>query len=190
MILSAIARGIRGARSLWSAVKKPVPRGIKSVVKAAGGAAATVGSYAAADLIAQKIGNAGNPVADYAGMLKAGLPALRGVGGGGLPAIAGGALGAGLPDVLDASLLRTFYRAPRGYVIVKDPSSGQPFAVRKDIARRNKLWRPARKPPISAGDWHQFQTAKAVEKKLRKIAGPALRRHAQGRTPAKHKKGR
>ncbi len=71
-----------------------------------------------------------------------------------------------LPEMLDAAALRTYYRAPRGFVIVRDPATGQVAVVRKDVAIRARLWHPARKPPISAGDWHRYQTARSVEKKL------------------------
>lgn len=76
---------------------------------------------------------------------------------------------------LDDAYLRTYYRAPKGYVIIRD-ASGRPFAVNKQMARSFGLWRPAKKPPISVGDWQKFKAAERVEKKLRKIAGPALRK--------------
>lgn len=89
---------------------------------------------------------------------------------------------------LDDSYLKAYYRAPRGYVIVRD-ANGRPFAVNKQIARSFGLVRPKKKPPISVGDWSAFQKARKVEKKLRKIAGPALRKYGS-RAPAKTKKGR
>lgn len=76
---------------------------------------------------------------------------------------------------LDDAYLRQYVRAPRGYVVVRD-ANGKPFAVLKKIAQQAGIWRPSRKPPISAGDWNKFKTAERVEKKLMKIAGPALRK--------------
>lgn len=76
---------------------------------------------------------------------------------------------------LDDAYLKTYYRAPRGYVIVKD-ASGRPFAVNKAIAKSFGLWRPAAKPPISATDWKHYKRNQVIEKRLRKIAAPALRK--------------
>lgn len=117
--------------------------------------------------------------------------ALSGAGGGApalpVPYAGGTAVGSAyagggmLPEVLDPASLRTYYRAPKGFVIVRDRATGQIAVVRKDVARRAHLWTPARKPPISAGDWHRYQTARSVEKKLLKIARHALRRHGGNR---------
>ena len=85
---------------------------------------------------------------------------------------------------LDDAYLQIYYRAPRGYVVVRDPQ-GRPFAILKSAARYFGLWHPHAKPPISVRDWHSFQAARKVEKKLRKIAGPALRKHGTNFT---HKK--
>ena len=90
---------------------------------------------------------------------------------------------------LDDAYLKTYYRAPKGYVVLKD-SSGRPFAVNKTIARQMGLWKPAAKPPISATDYKHFKRNKTIEKKLRKIAGPALRRHTTRASASTAKKGR
>lgn len=79
------------------------------------------------------------------------------------------------PYAYDDSYLRITYRAPRGYVVVKDPQ-GRRYCMAKPVARSVGLWRASRKPPISAGDWHRYQTARTVEKKLVKIARHALHR--------------
>jgi hypothetical protein len=83
------------------------------------------------------------------------------------------------PYAYDDSYLRIQYRAPRGYVVVKDPQ-GRRYAMAKPVARSIGMWHASRKPPISAGDWHKYQTAQVVEKKLRKLAGKALRKHSRG----------
>lgn len=62
--------------------------------------------------------------------------------------------------------------APPGFVIVTAPS-GQKFAVEKEFAKRNKLWKPRKKPPISAGDWQKLKTANRVKNKAKKIAETA-----------------
>jgi hypothetical protein len=80
---------------------------------------------------------------------------------------------------LDDAYLKVSYRAPKGYVVVRDPK-GKPYCLLKSAAKFFGLWHPARKPPISAGDWHKYQTAHAVVKKLRKIAS-----HGLAKKPAK-----
>lgn len=80
---------------------------------------------------------------------------------------------------LDDAYLKPCVRAPRGYVVLRD-AEGKPFAVNKMIARQFKLWKPKAKPIISVRDWHSYQRAQRVEKKLRKIASKALRH--RGRT--------
>jgi hypothetical protein len=47
----------------------------------------------------------------------------------------------------------------------------------KMVAQKIGAWKPAKKPPISAGEWHQYQTARHVEKKLIKIARHAIHKH-------------
>ena len=87
------------------------------------------------------------------------------------------------PYAYDDSYLRLTYRAPRGYVVVRDPQ-GRRYCMAKQIARSMGLWSAGRKPPISAGDWHRYQTAQTVEKKLRKLASHALRHHRSPRHAA------
>lgn len=85
---------------------------------------------------------------------------------------------------LDDAYLKISYRAPRGYVVVRDPS-GKPYCLLKQAAKFFGLWTAPRKPPISAGDWHQYQTAHRVVKKLRKIANTGL-----AKKPAKAMQGK
>jgi sugar (pentulose or hexulose) kinase len=193
MIFSALAKGFKAGRSAWMSVKKPMPKlgpTLSSIVKKAGSAAGIVGTYAAADVVAGQLSSGLFPSGG-------GLPGLNIGAGSGAGALAtlqrpGAGIQSVMPDVLDPSLLKTYYRAPKGYVIVRDPSTGAVMAVRKQIAKSYGLWRAPRKPPISAGDWHKFQTAKSVEKKLVKIAGPALRKrqHAAAGRAVRAKKGR
>jgi hypothetical protein len=88
---------------------------------------------------------------------------------------------------LDDSYLKTYYRAPKGYVILKD-ANGRPFPVLKKIAQQYGLWKPSAKPPISATMWKHYKQNKRIEKKLIKIAGPAVRKHSKRTAaPVKHK---
>lgn len=84
---------------------------------------------------------------------------------------------------LDDAYLRIYYRAPRGYVIVRD-ANGRAFAVNKKIAQQFGIWKPSAKPPISATEYKHYKRNQAIEKKLRKIAAPALRK-AHGRATVK-----
>lgn len=77
------------------------------------------------------------------------------------------------PYALDDAYLKPYYRAPKGFVVVRD-GSGRPFAVKKEIAKFFGLWRPTAKPPISATDWKHFKRNKAIEKKLTKVAAPVI----------------
>lgn len=77
---------------------------------------------------------------------------------------------------LDDSFLKVCYRAPRGYVVVRD-ENGRPYPLQKWVAKKVGWWTQPRQPPISAGDWHRYQTARSVEKKLVKLARHALAKH-------------
>lgn len=68
----------------------------------------------------------------------------------------------------------TVFRAPnRSMVVVTDPSSGRKLAINKKVAKALDLWKPRRKPPISAGDWNKLKTVARVEKKAKRIAKTA-----------------
>lgn len=88
---------------------------------------------------------------------------------------------------LDDAYLKIYYRAPRGYVVLRD-SEGRPYAVSKIVAQRLGLWKPAARPPISATDWKHFKRNKQIERRLMKIAGPAIRRRRRKTTTSKSKK--
>lgn len=62
--------------------------------------------------------------------------------------------------------------APPGWVIATLPD-GTKKAVRKEVAKCLGLWKPRKKPPISASDWSKLKRARAVEKKAKKIAQTA-----------------
>lgn len=75
---------------------------------------------------------------------------------------------------IDDAYLKTYYRAPHGYVVLRD-EDGRPFGVRKEIAKYYKMWKPADRPPISVGDWHHLQGANRVVKKFRSMEKKAMR---------------
>ena len=60
-------------------------------------------------------------------------------------------------------------QVPRGYVVVIDPATNQKVGMLKSVARHCKLWKPARKPPISASDWRCLQKANSTVKKLDRV---------------------
>lgn len=111
-----------------------------------------------------------------------------GGGGGGLPALPGGGMPA-FPSTMgsrgifsnDANVpamlkewtiskgdLKFYPRAPKGFVICYD-EKGDPFAIPKKIAMMLKMWRPAKKPPISVGDWQAVKRADRTVSKMKKI---------------------
>lgn len=122
-------------------------------------------------------------------------------GGGGLPALPMGAVG-GLPipgmgapptmgdrgifqndpNVIEAvkpwaiskANLKTYYRAPKGFVIVYD-QVGDPYALPRKMAMWLKLWKPGAKPPISVGDYQALKRADRTAKKVKKILGMVTR---------------
>lgn len=74
---------------------------------------------------------------------------------------------------IDPSQIPVKYNPPHGYVIIRIGQSV--LCIPRSIAVHFGLWHAGRKPPISAGDWHKYQTAQRVEKKLRHLAIHALR---------------
>lgn len=72
------------------------------------------------------------------------------------------------PMVLPAGE-KTIKDAPRGYVIVVDPTTGEEVAMRKDVARMRGLWKAPSKPPISAREWKSAMSFKRVQKKMMKF---------------------
>lgn len=78
------------------------------------------------------------------------------------------------PYAISMGNLRTYYRAPKGFVVIRD-QNGDPMGIPKGIARNMGLWKASAKPPISATDWRHFKRAAAVSKKLNKIHAQAQR---------------
>lgn len=171
-----------------------VPGGglIAGGIKAAGALSTAYAGYQAARNVVGALKSKGSPVMTA---MPTGLPALPGVGGRST-VIAPGQTGGGLnplkwiprgpggrmqlpwndPSVpaflkqfaLDDSFIRPAMRAPKGYVIIRD-ADGQPYPVLKKVAQQFHLWKPAKKPPISVGDYQALKRADRTVKKMRKI---------------------
>jgi len=78
------------------------------------------------------------------------------------------------PFSLDDSALKIYYRAPMGYVVVRD-EKGRPYPLRKDVAIRIGWWHPAAKPPMSATEWKSLKRANHVVKRLKTMNRMAMR---------------
>ena len=76
-----------------------------------------------------------------------------------------------LPNVLPLSQGEVYTRAPRGYVTVE--WQGQKFFMLKAQARSMKLWKPAKKPPISVTNWESLKRAKSAVRQLKKVGKAA-----------------
>lgn len=88
------------------------------------------------------------------------------------------------PWSIDDSHLRTQYRAPKGYVVVRD-KDGQPFGILRKAAIQLGLWKPAKKPPISVREWNALKMSHRVVKKMKRV-----NKMADGlRLPAKRRAG-
>lgn len=72
------------------------------------------------------------------------------------------------PYAISAHNLKTYYRAPKGFVIVHDVN-GDPYGLPKKVAQWAGLWRPAHKPPISVGDYQSLKRADRTAKKVKRI---------------------
>lgn len=107
---------------------------------------------------------------------------------------------ANLPEALKSFAiskpdLRQYYRSPmKGYVIRHD-SAGDPYAIPKKIARMYLGYKPAKKPPISVGEYESLKRAHRTVKKVRKIHGlihevsSSVTAHGQVVVHRRHKKG-
>jgi hypothetical protein len=75
----------------------------------------------------------------------------------------------GCPPVVVPIRVIARAQVPRGYVVVIDPATNQKVGMLKSVAKNCKLWKPARKPPISASDWRCLQKANSTVKKLDRV---------------------
>lgn len=63
------------------------------------------------------------------------------------------------------------YRAPKGYVVVRHPQTGQRAYVLKNVARAMGLYKSRRKAPITGREWDAVKKASRYEKKLARMLG-------------------
>lgn len=167
----------KGVKSAWYKVKKDKPKVKAANVGILQGGMGTGGLPAVPGLGASAATGTAMVVAQGAG----GLPVPWWKGPGGKLQMPGS--DPRIPEylksfALDDAYLKIYYRAPRGYVIVRD-SQGRPFAVNKKIAQSFGVWKPAAKPPISATDWKNYKRNQTIEKRLLAIAAPAMRKVAK-----------
>lgn len=60
--------------------------------------------------------------------------------------------------------------APKGYVIVTHPVTGEKLAMLRGAAQRAGLFSPRPKPPISAGDAQAIRRAARAQRRVKKLA--------------------
>lgn len=85
------------------------------------------------------------------------------------------------PYAIDDRFLKQIYRAPRGYVVMRDPN-GDAYAIPKWLAKAYGMWKPAKKPPISVRQWQGMKNARSTMKALSKVekVGRQLARFSGG----------
>lgn len=71
------------------------------------------------------------------------------------------------PFALDDRYLKVYYRAPKGYVVLRD-ADGKPFPCLKMAARKAGVWKQGAKAPISIGEWEAVKRADRTVKKIRR----------------------
>jgi hypothetical protein len=192
--LPVVGAPFKAAQNISAPIVSGVQKALKLVKKVPLPAAAGVGGAAA-----------GAGLATIGGGSPEGVPALPGAAAGAVVPYTGAlpmsmARGAGKAMLLnpnmqaaimsmsiDPSQIPVKYNPPQGYVIVRIGQSV--LCIPRAIAVHFGLWHAGRKPPISAGDWHKYQTAQRVEKKLRHLAIHALR-HNRARRTVSGRKGK
>jgi len=124
------------------------------------------------------LGMGGNSGAPSLPMLPGGMGSMNTAGGfgGGISPYAGQRTIFGNDPNVSAALkgsviskgnLKQYYRAPKGYVVMRD-EVGDPMGVPKAIAKQYG-WKPAKKPLLSIRDTNAIRHAGAVINKLKKF---------------------
>jgi len=183
--LTSALKGVKAVAKPLSAIGNiPV---VGSVVKAVPFVGAGLAAAGAVSSLLPGGGGGGG------GQVAGGLPALPGMGSMGIPPVAGqgfpGMAGMGdrsifrndpnvsaqiAPWAIPARGLRQSFRAPKGFVVLRD-EKGDPFGLPKFIARKMGWWKPAKKPPISAGEWAALGKANKVVRTLKKANRQAMK---------------
>lgn len=175
-----------GMKAIGAVARSPIGKaasfipGIGTAVSAIGMGATAYGAYSAIKGTTGQKGMGGLPALPGMAPMRGGQMTLPSgsTGGFGIPRGPGGKMQLPWNDpstpaylkqfALDDSTIRIMYRAPRGYVIVRD-ASGRPFPLLKKIAMQFGLWHPAKKPPISVRDWQALKRADRAIHKMKKI---------------------
>lgn len=162
---SGLARlGVKTPSAVRSLANVPI---IKTVAKALPYGAT---AYAAGDMLFNKGGGGGLPA--LPGL--PGLPSAPGMGDRSIFRNDPNVVEALKPYAISAHNLKTYYRAPKGFVIVHD-QNGDPYGLPKKVAQWAGLWKPGHKPPISVGDYQALKKADRTVRKFRKIFSIAAR---------------
>lgn len=158
--------------------------GVGTVLGAAGVASSIYGVAKGAQSMLGGGGGGGMPALPSGGL--GGMPVTGGAGYG-LPALPGSANAPAIvgkrsvfrddPNIANAlkawaisqRFLKTAVRSPiKGYVIVRD-AVGDPYALPRSMAIKYAGYRPAKKPPISVGEYQALKKADRTVSKVRKI---------------------
>jgi len=83
---------------------------------------------------------------------------------------------------------KTIHKAPRGYVIVQHPQTGQKVAMLKSVARSCGLWKPRQKPIMTAADARTLRRAASLTKKVDRVAKMA--NSVCGKAPLRRVRGK
>jgi len=89
------------------------------------------------------------------------------------------------PAAIAKTNLKTFYRAPRGYVVMYD-AVGDPYGIPRDLARKYLGWKPAKKPLLSIRDTNAIRQAGRAIKKLQN-AEKMAKKIANWKSPSRTK---
>lgn len=165
----SVARAVNKVPVVGTALKA-VP-GLGTALAVAGGAASI------ASLVGGRGGSGGLPALPSGGMGVLPIPGM------GAPETMGqrgifqndpNVIEAIKPWAISKANLKTYYRAPKGFVIVYD-QVGDPYALPRKMAQMLRLWKPAAKPPISVGDFKALKRADRTAKKVKKILAMTTR---------------
>jgi hypothetical protein len=150
------------------------------------------------------IGLAGTAYGAYSALSSKAGPSLPAMPGGMMMPVSGGFAGqAGPgdrsilrndPNVVEALKahaipmrgLRSYYRAPKGYVVVRD-NVGDPMGIPKFMAKQYFGWKPAKKPLLSIRDTSALKRAGTAIKKLQN-AEKMARKIANWKTPSRRER--
>lgn len=69
------------------------------------------------------------------------------------------------------------YKAPKGYVTVTHPQTGQKLFVEKNLAYKAGLVKRRKKAPFTAKEWNTLRTAARVEEKVKRLSGKAFNKY-------------